>query len=427
MNNYVVKTIGAISVAVLFLASCRESAPSSQSESVEVVVQDTVSQQLFVGTRYGIPCAEYTIDTVRLPSNMLLENFLRSQHVSEKYLRGLGFRIDSVFAVKRFRAGRPTYFFRAKDSSALYWVYTHTPQVYLLLAMQGDSIHVRRDSLPVRMQTVISHAKIKSSLWNAMRESGAQPELALHLSDLFAWSVDFFGLATGDEFITVYEKKFVFEQEIGLGRIFTAYYIHEGDTLKGYGFAQDSSWSYWDAAGNSLRRAFLKAPLSFTRISSKFSYARMHPILKIVRAHTGVDYAAPMGTPVMALGDGTVIGKGYEKGGGNFVKIRHNGVYTTGYLHLSKFAPGLRVGSRVRQGEVIGNVGMTGYATGPHLDFRVWKNGTPVDPLKLDSPSDTPIKEEFRTSYNTAMRRQDSVLRALLIIQPTSDERKENR
>ena len=396
-------------VFVLFLSSCDETTtPTTEPE--QPVVEEPLPP--FVGERYGIARGDYQIDTVILPANSLLENFLRTQRVSESYLRGLGFRIDSIFSVKRFRAGKETYFFRRADSSVAYWVYRHTPEEYLLLGFGADSITVRYDSLPVTQELSLSHAKIESSLWNAMRASGAQPDLALRLSDIFAWSVDFLGLAADDEFITVYDKKFVADQEVGLGQIYTAYYIHGKDTLRAYRFEQDSSWSYWDAQGNSLRKAFLKAPLSFTRISSHFSYARMHPILKIVRAHTGVDYAAPMGTPVMALGDGTVIGKGYERGGGNFIKIRHNGVYTTGYLHLSKFASGIQVGSRVRQSEVIGYVGMTGYATGPHLDFRVWKNGTPINPLTLDSPSDTPIQEAMRPAFEQAMREQDSILRA---------------
>ena len=394
----------------LFFSSCHETTTPPVVTEPEVVEKPLPP---FFGELYGIPRGEYLIDTVVLPANSLLESFLRSQRVSESYLHGLGFRIDSVFSVKRFRAGRATYFFRQPDSSVAYWVYKHTPEEYLLVAFHADSVDVRRGTLPVTEQLSLSHAKIESSLWNAMRASGAQPDLALRLSDLFAWSVDFFGLTAGDEFITVYDKKFVADQEIGLGQIYTAYYIHGQDTLKAYRFEQDASWSYWDVHGNSMRKAFLKAPLSFTRISSHFSYGRMHPILKVVRAHTGVDYAAPMGTPVMALGDGTVIGKGYDKGGGNFVKIRHNGVYTTGYLHLSKFAKGLQVGNRVTQSEVIGYVGMTGYATGPHLDFRVWKNGTPINPLTLDSPSDTPIKETLRTAFEQAKHEQDSILRSL--------------
>lgn len=397
-------------VGVLFTA-CHETATPTLPET-------TVGEEPllpFIGEAYGIPRGDYHIDTVLLPMNAVLESFLRTQGVAESNLCGLGLRIDSVFSVKRFRAGKATYFFRLADSSVAYWVYRHTPEEFLLVNFASDSVIVRSGRLPVMQKLSFSQAKIESSLWNAMRASGAQPELALRLSDIFAWSVDFFGLTVGDEFITVYDKTIVADQEIGIGQIYTAYYIHGADTLRAYRFEQDSSLSYWDAQGNSLRKAFLKAPLSFTRISSHFTYARMHPILKIVRAHTGVDYAAPMGTPVMALGDGTVIGKGYENGAGNFIKIRHNGVYTTGYLHLSKFASGIQVGSRVQQSEVIGYVGMTGHATGPHLDFRVWKNGTPINPLTLDSPSDTPIKDEIRPAFEKAMHNQDSVLRALCI------------
>lgn len=397
-------------VGVLFTA-CHET-------TTPTVPETTVGEESllpFIGEAYGIPRGDYHIDTVLLPMNAVLESFLRTQGVAESNLRGLGLRIDSVFSVKRFRAGKATYFFRLADSSVAYWVYRHTPEEFLLVNFASDSVMVRSGRLPVMQKLSFSQAKIESSLWNAMRASGAQPELALRLSDIFAWSVDFFGLTVGDEFITVYDKTIVADQEIGIGQIYTAYYIHGADTLRAYRFEQDSFLSYWDAQGNSLRKAFLKAPLSFTRISSHFTYARMHPILKIVRAHTGVDYAAPMGTPVMALGDGTVIGKGYENGAGNFIKIRHNGVYTTGYLHLSKFASGIQVGNRVQQSEVIGYVGMTGHATGPHLDFRVWKNGTPINPLTLDSPSDTPIKDEIRPAFEKAMHNQDSVLRALCI------------
>ena len=249
-------------IFALVLASCHETTPTTVTEppAVEAPLPP------FVGECYGIPRADYQIDTVELPANSLLEGFLRSEHVPEHNLRGLGFRIDSIFPVKRFRAGRETYFFRNDDSSVAYWVYRHSPEAYLLVGFAGDSVTVRYDSLSVSQHLSLSHAKIESSLWNAMRESGAQPELALRLSDLFAWSVDFFGLTSGDEFVTVYDKRFVADQEVGLGRIYTAYYIHGKDTLKAYGFEQDSSFSYWDAQGNSLRKAFLKAPLSFTRI-----------------------------------------------------------------------------------------------------------------------------------------------------------------
>lgn len=159
---------------------------------------------------------------------------------------------------------------------------------------------------------------------------------------------------------------------------------------------------WWNEKGESMRKAFLKAPLNYSRISSGFSYARRHPVTRKVQPHTGVDYAAPIGTPVMSIGDGTVTSVKYEGAGGNTVRIRHNSVYSTAYLHLSKYAKGLKAGQRVRQGEVIGYVGSTGRSTGPHLDFRVWKNGTPINPLKMESPPAEPIAESSRPAFEAA-------------------------
>ena len=167
---------------------------------------------------------------------------------------------------------------------------------------------------------------------------------------------------------------------------------------------KDGGNIWWNEKGESMRKAFLKAPLQYSRVSSGFSYARKHPVTRKVQPHTGVDYAAPKGTPVMTIGDGVVTSVKYEGAGGNTVRIRHNSVYSTAYLHLSKYAKGLKAGQRVRQGEVIGYVGSTGRSTGPHLDFRVWKNGTPINPLKMDSPPAEPIKETNREAFEATSR-----------------------
>ena len=186
-----------------------------------------------------------------------------------------------------------------------------------------------------------------------------------------------------------------------MGPIYAAEFEHMGKSYYAFRFSQDEGFDYFDDRGENLRKAFLKAPLSFSRISSRFSGSRLHPVLKIRRPHFGVDYAAPKGTPVMTIGDGTVVERGYKGGGGNTVKIKHNTVYTTLYLHLSGFAKGITPGARVRQGDVIGYVGSTGLSTGPHLDFRVYKNGSPVDPLKLDVPPGEPVKAAFKTDFTT--------------------------
>ena len=187
---------------------------------------------------------------------------------------------------------------------------------------------------------------------------------------------------------------------IGVGQIKAALFRHHNRSYYAFLFDEDGEWNYFDEDGNSLRKAFLKAPLKFSRISSRFSSGRLHPVLKIRRPHHGVDYAAPAGTPVYAIGDGRVSHKGWDaKGGGNYLKITHNSVYTTVYMHLKGFAPGLTQGKQVRQGELIGFVGSTGLSTGPHLDFRVFKNDRPIDPLKMEAPSVEPVKAVNRARY----------------------------
>ena len=235
-----------------------------------------------------------------------------------------------------------------------------------------------------------------------MREAGASPLLILSLSDVYAWTVDFFGLQKGDRFRVVYDERTVDSEVLDIDTIRVAQFIRDTDTLACYMFNQgDGGNIYWNEKGESMRKAFLKAPLHFSRISSGFSYARKHPVTRRVQPHTGVDYAAPKGTPVMSIGDGTVLSAKYEGAGGNTVRIRHNSVYTTAYLHLSGFGKGIRAGARVSQGQVIGYVGSTGRSTGPHLDFRVWKNGSPINPLKMQSPPAEPLRSEFRPQFDS--------------------------
>ncbi len=233
-----------------------------------------------------------------------------------------------------------------------------------------------------------------------MREEGVSPLLIVSLSDIYAWTIDFFGLQKGDRFRVLYTEKVCDGEVIAVDTVHYAIFSHAGKDLPMIMFDQkDGGNLWWNEKGESMRKAFLKAPLSYSRVSSGFSYARKHPVTRKVQPHTGVDYAAPKGTPVMSIGDGKVTSVKYEGAGGNTVRIKHNSVYSTAYLHLSKFAKGLKVGQRVRQGEVIGYVGSTGRSTGPHLDFRVWKNGAPINPLKMDSPPAEPIRKENMEAF----------------------------
>jgi murein DD-endopeptidase MepM/ murein hydrolase activator NlpD len=278
----------------------------------------------------------------------------------------------------------------------------------------SDSLRIYKEKKPIETLIKSASGVITSSLWNALEAQALDYNLALSLSDIYQWSIDFYGLQKGDKFRVVFEENFVYGKSIGIGRIFAAQFFHAKENFYAFRFTQDNEDSYFDDKGQSLKKAFLKAPLKFNRISSSFSASRFHPVLKIYRPHFGIDYAAPTGTPVMSIGDGTVIAKAYQAaGGGNYLKIKHNSVYTTSYMHLSGYAPGISSGAHVRQGQVIGYVGATGLASGPHLDFRVFFNGSPMDPLKVKSEPGIPVNKQYLASYNT---HRDSMITKLTAI-----------
>lgn len=321
-------------------------------------------------------------------------------------------RCDTVFDVRKLQAGKAwdAYYKDSLVTAPHYVVYHNSPVKETVFCCQ-DSLQVYAVYKPVEILEKSADVTITTSLWNDLIAAGASPALILELADIYAWTVDFFGLREGDRFRVLYREKYCEGQSVGVDCVEYAEFLRDKSVLPAVYFdQQDGGNRYWNEKGESMQKAFLKAPLKFTRISSGFTYHRKHPVHGTVRPHTGVDYAAPIGTPVMSIGDGTVLSVGYAGGGGNTVKIRHNSVYTTAYLHLSKYAKGLKAGQRVRQGEVIGYVGSTGTSTGPHLDFRVWKNGTPVNPLTLESPPAEPIKPENRPLLDSLVQAKQNQL-----------------
>lgn len=310
---------------------------------------------------------------------------------------------DSVFDVRKMRAGNAYRAYYTRDSlRRLDYVVYDENRVSSIVFRVDTLPMVWRYNRPVEIRRMAADATIESSLWNDMQKAGASPLVILSLSDIYAWTVDFFGIQPGDRFRVLYDERVCEGEVIAIDTVRYAEYIRGESVMPAIMFNQkDTGNVYWNEKGESLRRAFLKAPLEFKRISSTFTMHRRHPVHGDVRPHTGVDYAAPTGTPVHAVGDGTVISVGWGGGGGNTVKIRHNSVYTTAYLHLSKYGPGIKAGVRVTQGQVIGYVGMTGTATGPHLDYRVWKNGTPINPLTMEAPPAVPIREENKAALDS--------------------------
>lgn len=374
---------------------------------------DTLApKEIKIPLLYEIPIDSFEIVEGTIKNNQTLGNLLNEYKLPSGSLQGLLEIPREKFDLRKIRSGNKFTVFLDKDSTKTlrYFVYEHNYVDYNKLCFY-DSVWVENGSKDIEIVQRKITGKIESSLWNAMVVAGANPMLANDLSDIYAWSIDFFGLQEGDSFAVVCDEHFVDTNSIGYGKIHGSLFKHANTEFYAVPFEQNGIVSYYDEEGNSLRKAFLKAPLKFSRISSRFSNSRLHPVLKIRRPHHGVDYAAPSGTPVYAIGDGKVImaNRGYNNGGGNVIKIRHNSVYTTAYLHLKGFAEGISSGVYVKQGQLIAYVGTTGLSTGPHLDFRFYKSGHPIDPLKVDAPPVEPIHDTNKHAY-------DSVLKSTLLM-----------
>ncbi len=307
---------------------------------------------------------------------------------------------DNIFDFRKVKKGNSYIVFHQADSAAAarYFVYIDDPVHYFVFDL-GDQAKVIRKQKKINSEFKIASGLIEYSLWQTIVDEKLNPDLALQLSEIYAWTIDFFGLQKGDSFRIIYEEQFVDSSSIGISRIMAARFCHAGEVFFAIPFKQNGKEDYFDEEGNNLRKAFLKAPLRFSRISSRFSNNRLHPILKIRRPHHGVDYAAPTGTPVHAIGDGKIIYAKYTGQAGRLVKIRHNSTYTTAYMHLSRFEKGIKTGKYVKQGDIIGYVGTSGLSTGPHLDFRFYKNGAAIDPLKVKAPSVEPIDSSHIETY----------------------------
>ena len=393
-------------IGCCFCCSCSQTRQKADAvqEKTEQQPIDTV-QHIY---QYGVCMDSLDINEYQIRSGdnpaAILDALGFSAREAERITRVSATVLDPT----KLRAGMCYYTFTTQDSVAVirYMAFAKSLTDYAVIDLSGDSVRAYEFNKPVSIKRHYAEGTITSSLWNVMKEKGADPLLALKLSDVFAWQIDFFDVKEGDSFRVMYDVAYIDDTTaLSIASIGGAVFTHQGKAFTAIPFTQDSVFEYFDLEGNSLRKAFLKAPLDFFRITSRFSNARFHPILKRYRAHHGVDYAAPVGTPVKSIGAGTVVAKGYMGGGGNTLKVKHNSVYTTSYMHLSRYAKGIQVGSRVEQGQVIGYVGSTGLSTGPHLDFRVYKNGQAINPLQMEAPPSLPVKPELRDSFQVVKQK----------------------
>jgi murein DD-endopeptidase MepM/ murein hydrolase activator NlpD len=363
---------------------------------------------------YGIVTDSFNVIKGVIKPGQVLGEILYLNHINHQKIDLIVKKSKGVFDVKKAKAGQPYTVLCSRDSNeiAQWFIYEESYTDYVVFDLR-DNINVYREAKEVDIRMRVASGEITSSLWNAIIENKMSPALVMELSNIYAWTIDFFRIQKGDKFKVYYEERFVEDEFIGIGRICAANFTHQSKDFYSFYFkeAGENYGDYFDEESKTLRKAFLRAPLNFSRISSKYSKRRKHPVTGRIKAHLGTDYAAPTGTPILSTANGRIVEARYKRNNGNYVKIRHNNTYTTQYLHMSKIKSGIRPGVHVNQGDVIGYVGSTGLATGPHVCYRFWKNGIQVDPYKQKLPPSDPMREESKSAFQLV---KDSLIKFLI-------------
>lgn len=424
----IITGISIATVSALYFAKPAE--VTDEQEIVEVDSVEFIEPVLF----YGFEIDSFQISEGKVKRNQNLSEILSEFNISYQDLHTLSNRAKEVHDVRKLKAGAKYSIIHNLDSlkTARQFIFEPSPAEYVVYNF-ADSVYAKKGEKKVEINERVIAAEITSSVYNSIVDLGSSPMLVHQLVDVYAWQVDFFRIAKGDKFKIIFEEQSVDGKVIGIGDIKGAYFEHIGKEYYAIPFRNGEKLDYFDQEGNSLRKTFLKAPLNFSRISSRYSPRRFHPVQKRYKAHLGTDYAAPTGTPIRTVGDGVVLEARYHGGNGNYVKIRHNSNYTTQYLHMSKIATGIRPGVKVEQGKTIGYVGSTGLANGPHLCFRFWKNGRQVDALKVDVPSSSGIDsvnmDDFKVASMFVRKQLDDISfsnpEALLAQVPLNETTKE--
>lgn len=355
---------------------------------------------------YGIPCKGMEIKKSSIQSGQNLSEILLAARVPYSRIHKVAKESKNIFDVRRIQAGKPyTLMYRLpKDNpdgpaEKCFFIYEQNAVDYVVFEL-GEKVRVYQKSHPLETVPQTAEGVITSSLTNAFADAELPYELAEKLSEIYAWTLDFYHFRKGDSFRIVYEEKYVNDKLADVGKILGARITYQGKEYYAFYYPDgENSGQYLDEKGRSLRKSFLKSPLKFSRISSGFSLKRLHPILNQYRPHPGIDYAAPSGTPVLSVGDGVVEKVNYNSSAGRYIQVRHSDRYMSQYLHLSKYAEEIKTGCRVSQGQVIGYVGRTGLATGPHLDFRFWIDGKAVNYLVQDDIRLAPLEKKELRKY----------------------------
>lgn len=370
----------------------------SKTETTPVKeIKETAPKEVFL---YGINVTGLNIVEGTVSRNQTLGSILAPFNVPYQIIDELAKRSKAVFDVRGISINKKFTILTPEDSTkAQFFIYEPNPAEFVVFNL--DSLNIYKAEKPAEIRSREVGGVIQTSLYVDMVKQNVSPDMIDQFADLYGWSVDFQRLQKGDKFKVVYEEKVIDGNVISVSDIKLAYFEHMGVPYHAIPFDQNGEINFFDQDGNSLKKAFLRDPLKYTRISSRYNLKRFHPVQKRYKAHLGTDYAAPSGTEIRSVGEGTVLEAKYTSANGNYVKIKHNGTYTTQYLHMSKIGKGVKAGSRIRQGQVIGYVGSTGLATGPHLCFRFWKNGKQEDWLQEKIPPSEPISASNRMAFES--------------------------
>ncbi len=357
---------------------------------------------------YGCRIDTFAVTTEKIEKGEGLGNILEKNGITN--IQQICDNIKHVFDIRKIRTGKEyTVLQSPSEKSPDYLIYETDKSKYLKIDLKNATSTLV--TKPSTEEIVVAEGEVKSTLWESMTANQLDYELAAKMEEALKCAVDFHHTQKGDKFKLVFEQQLIEGKKAGVGQLLGAYFKQGDKENYAVYFETDKKQGFYDLEGRPMKKGFLKAPLKFANITSSYSKARLHPILNYVRPHFGTDYAAPRGTPILAVADGTVEAAEFAGGNGNHVKLRHDSKYGSQYLHMSKFAKGIRRGARVQQGQVIGYVGSTGLATGPHVCFRFWKNGKQVNHLREVLPRPQPMDKGDLAKF---FPHRDAILAQLL-------------
>lgn len=361
-----------------------------QAESDAVITEEISAQKI---EQFGFDFNDFNVKHDTIKKGDTFGSIIENQNLGDKQVYDIISKIKDSFDVRAIRIGRPYTFLRSKDryKKLQYAIYQPNRANYYVIDLK-DSVSVSKVTRPIRIKNRTIAGELNGSFSEELSRQKVDPALASKLIKVYAWSIDFFKLKKGDQFGVIFTERYIDDTIYdGVDSLKAAFFEYKGKMIYAFPFAQNPGGKidYYDENGKALKNFFLKSPLKYANITSRFSRNRFHPVQMIWKAHKGTDYAAPTGTPIMTTASGIVEQTGYTAGNGNFVKIKHDRTYSTQYLHMSRIL--VRRGQRVTQGSIIGRVGSTGLATGPHVCYRFWKNGVQVDALRLKLPNSQPM------------------------------------